>query len=92
MLVDATEVLICMRGIAPLDLDDPCFDIFLCDLALYCDSHIESEFYTSKMQHTRVNTCCHCASKYDSPVELNASLKARDGPCSVVFFEKGCQP
>ena len=44
MLVDATESAIYMCGMAPLDLDDPFFDIFQCDPTFDCDSHIESEF------------------------------------------------
>ena len=43
-LVDATESLIYMCGMAPLDPDDPCFDIFQCDPSLDCDAHKESEF------------------------------------------------
>ena len=85
MLVDATESAIYMCGMAPLDLDDPFFDIFQCDPTFDCDSHIESEFYTSKIQPSRVNICCQCADKYDSPVELNTSLKAPDGPYSIVL-------
>ncbi len=41
-------------------------------------TRIESEFHTSKIQPTRVKTCCHCADKYNSPVELDIALKAPD--------------
>ena len=85
MLVDVTESAIYMCGIAPLDLDDPFFDIFQCDPIFDCESHIESEFYNSKIQPSRVNNCCQCASKYDSSVELITSLKAPDGPYSVML-------
>jgi hypothetical protein len=84
-LDDATESLIYMCGMAPLDPDDPCFDIFQCDPSLDCDTHIESELYISKISPTRVKICCHCAGKYDSPVELNTALKAPDGSYSVVL-------
>ena len=80
--VDAKTSLIFMCDMAPLDPDDPCFGIFECDPSLDCDTHIESKFYTSKIQHaTRVKMCCHCAGKYDSPaVEPNTTLKAPDCP------------
>ncbi len=29
--------------------------------------------------------CCHCAGVFDSPIELNSSLKAPIGPYSVVL-------
>jgi len=49
-------------------------------------AHIESEFYTSKIQPSRVNIFCRFAGKYDYPVELiNTSLKAPDGPYSFVL-------
>ncbi len=79
-LVDATESAIYMCGMAALDLDDSFFDIFQCDPTFDRDSHIESEFYTSKIQPSRVNICCHCTGKYDSPVELGTSLNTPDGP------------
>ena len=94
---DAIESLIYMCGMDPLDPDDPCFDIFQCDPSLDYDAHIESEFYTSKIQPTRVKICSHCAGKYDSPVELNTALKAPDGPYSIVLpiceecLAKGCR-
>ncbi len=75
MLADAMESLIYMCGMDPPD-PDPSLD---------CDAHIESEFYTSKIQPTRVKIFCHCAGKYDSPVELNTTLKAPDGPYSIVL-------
>ena len=62
-LVDATKSAIYMFGMAPLDLEDPLFDIFQCDPTFDCDSHIELEFYTSKIQPSRVNICCHCVGK-----------------------------
>ena len=49
MLVDASESIIYMCGMVPLDPADPCFEFFPCDPVLECDSHIESEFYTSKI-------------------------------------------
>ena len=48
MMIDATESLIYMGGMGPLDHDDPYLVIFRSDFALDCDSHIESEFSTSK--------------------------------------------
>jgi hypothetical protein len=53
-LQDALESPIYICGMAPLDLDDPCYEIFLCDTTLDCDKHVESEFYVSKVQPTRV--------------------------------------
>ena len=85
MLVNATESTIYMCGMAPLEPDDPFFDIFQCDLTFTCDSHIESEFFTSKIQPSRGNIYWHYAGKYDSPVELNTSLKAPDGPYVIVL-------
>jgi hypothetical protein len=85
IMVDATEYIIYMCGMTPLEPNYTCFDIFQCNPALDYYSHIESEFYTSKIQPTRVNTFCHCAGKCDSPVELNTFLKAPDGPYSVVL-------
>ncbi len=40
----------------------------------------EANLYTSKIQPTRVKLCCHCAGDFDSPVDLNSSLKVPDGP------------
>jgi hypothetical protein len=84
-LHDAMESPIFVCGMAPLDPDDPCYDVFHCDPSLDCNAHIEANFYTSKIQPTRVELCCHCAGEFDSPVELNSSLKAPDGPYSVVL-------
>ena len=67
MLVEATNSLI-LCGMDPLDPDDPCFDIVQCDPSHDCDAHIESEFYTSKIQPTSVMICCHCVGKYISLV------------------------
>ena len=50
MLLDAMESTIFMCGMAPLDSDDPCHDNFHCDPSLDCNTHIESEFYTSKIE------------------------------------------
>ena len=74
-----------MCGIAPLDPDDPNFDAFQCEPTLDRDAHIESKFYTSKIQPTRVKICCHFAGKYDSTVELNTDLNTMDVPYSVVL-------
>ncbi len=40
-----------MCEMAPLDPDDPCYAIFHCGYYLDYDTHIESEFYTSKFSH-----------------------------------------
>ena len=53
-LQDAMESPIYVCGMAPLDLDDLCYQIFLCTTTLDCDKHVESEFYVSKVQPTRV--------------------------------------
>ena len=68
-----------------LNPHDPCYDVFHCDPSLDCNAHIEANFYTSKIQPTRVDLCCHCAGEFYSPVELSSSLKAPNGPYSVVL-------
>jgi hypothetical protein len=79
-LLDAMKSIIFMCGMAPLDLDDPCYAIFHCDSSLDCDTHIESEFYTSKIQPKRIDIWCHCADANDSPVTLNTFLNDSEGP------------
>ena len=84
-LHDAMESAIFVCGMGLLDQDDPCYDVFLYDTSLDCIAHIEAIFYTSKIQPARVELCCYCAGEFDSPVELNSSLKAPDGPYSLVL-------
>jgi len=84
-LHDAIETPIFGCGMAPMDKDDPCYDVFHCDPSSDCNAHIEANFYTLKIQPTRVELCYHCAGNFDSPVELNCSLKVPDGPYSVVL-------
>ena len=69
----------------PLDSDDPFHDIFLCDPLLDCDTHIEPEFYVSRIVPTRLELCCHCAGVFESPIDLNIHLKAPEGPYFVVL-------
>jgi len=69
-----------------LDHDDPCYDMFQCDPSLECDSHVESEFYVSRIHPDRVVLCCHCAgTMLDSPVELHTHLKAPEGSYRIVL-------
>ena len=81
---------------APLEHDDPCYDIFLCDPSQGCDSPLEPDFYVSKIQPKRLELCCHCAGVFYSPVDLNPSLKAPDGPYRLVLpirkqcYDNGC--
>lgn len=81
---------------APLDPDDPCYDIFLCDTTLDCETHLEPEFFVSRIEPTRLELCCHCAGVSKSPIELNTSLTAPEGPYSVVLpicmacLDSGC--
>jgi hypothetical protein len=95
-LQDAMESPIYICGMAPLDPDDPCYEIFVCDTTLECDKHVEAEFYVSKIQPSRLELCCYCAGVFNSPIELNTSLKAPEGPYSVVLpickacMESGC--
>ncbi len=95
-LHDAMELSIFICGKAPPDPDDPCYDIFLCDTSLDCDTHVEADFYVSGIEPSRKEICCHCAGAYDSPIELNSSLKALIGPYSVVlpickaYLDDGC--
>ncbi len=84
-LHDAMESSIFICGMAPLDPDDPCYDIFQCDTSLDCDTHVEADFYVSGIEPNRKDICCHCAGVSNSPVELNPSLKAPIGPYSVVL-------
>jgi hypothetical protein len=66
-----------MCGMAAFDLDDPCYEIFHCDPSLECDTHLESEYYVSRIQPSRLVMCCHCAgTMLDSPVEMNTHLMA----------------
>ena len=80
----------------PLDLDDPCHELYLCDTSLDCDSHVEAEFYVSRVQPSRLELCCHCACVLDSPIVMNTHLKAPAGPYSVVLpicnacIDSGC--
>ena len=85
-LHDAMESLIFVCGMAPMDQDDPLYDVFHGDPSLVCSAHIEANFYALKIQPSRIETCCHCAGKSDSPIELNSSFKAPDGPYSVVLL------
>ncbi len=48
-LQDAIESPIFICGMAPLDPDDPCHELFFCDTSLDCDSHVEAEFYVSRV-------------------------------------------
>jgi hypothetical protein len=80
MLIDAMESTIFICNMAPLDHDDPCSNRFLYDTSQDCDSPLEPEFYVSKIQPTRLELCCHCADVFDSPIDLNPSLKALDRP------------
>jgi hypothetical protein len=75
MLLDATESTIFTCGMAPLDPDDPCYAIFHCDPSLDYDTHIESEFYTSKIHPQRIDIYCHCDGTKDSLAALNSYLK-----------------
>ncbi len=95
-LEDAMESPIYICGMAPLDPYDSCFDIFLCDTTLDCDKHVEAEFYVSKIQQSRLESCFYCARVFNSPIELNTSPKAPEGPYSLVLpickacMESGC--
>jgi hypothetical protein len=75
-LHDATESPIFICGMAALDYDDPFYNMFLRDPSLDCDTHIEVDFYTSRIMPGRIELCCHCAGEFDSPIELNSDLKA----------------
>ena len=41
-LHDASESQIFMFDMAPLDPDDPCYDLFQSDPSLDCDTHMEA--------------------------------------------------
>ncbi len=84
-LHDATDSLIFISGMAPLDPDDPFYNIFHGDPSLDCNSHIEADFYMSRIMLKRIVICCHCAGEFGSPVELNSHLKAPEGPYYVML-------
>ena len=52
-----------------LDPDDPCYNIFKCDLSMDCDTHVESEYYASKIMPLDIPMCCHCAGTSKSLIE-----------------------
>ena len=78
-MLDAIESTIFMCGMAPVDPDDPCYDIFKCDPALDCDTHIESEYYASKIKVQDIPLCCHCAGTSQSPIAVHTHLMAQNG-------------
>ena len=49
-LIDAMESSIFIRGMDPLDHDDPCYNIFVFDPSQGCDSPLEPEFFLFKIQ------------------------------------------
>ena len=62
-----------------------------------CTTHIEADFYTTKIHLARVELCCHCAGEFEFPVEKNTSLRAPpEGPYFIglpicqVCLENGC--
>ena len=95
-LSDAIESTIFVCGMAPLDPDDPMYDIFQCDPSLECNTHIEADFYTARIWPERIELCCHCAREFNSPVELNTNLKHPESPYSAVLpvckvcLDNGC--
>jgi len=84
-LHDAMKSSIFICGMAPLDHDDPCYGIFQCVISLDCETHVEADFYVSGTELSREKICCHCAGVFNSPIELNSSLKDPIGPYSVVL-------
>ncbi len=84
-LKDAMEFSICIYGMDSLDLDDPCYDICVCDTSLDCDTHVEAEFDVSKIQPIHLELYCYCAEVFNSPIDLNIPLKAPEGPYSVML-------
>jgi len=50
-----------------------------------CDTHIESEFYTSKMQPQNIAMFCHCDGAKDSLAMPKSSLKDPKGPYSILL-------
>ena len=87
LLQDAIESTIFMCGMTPLDPDDPCYDIFKCDPSiLVCDTHVEPEYYASKIMPQDIPMCCHCAGTSKSPIAMHTHLMAKNGgPYSFVL-------
>jgi len=87
---------IIVYGMAPLYSDDPMYDILQCDPSLCGHTHIEADFYTSRIKPGRIELCCHCAREFDSLMELHSHLKHREGPYFVALpvckacLENGC--
>ena len=76
-LHDAIHITIYMCGVTDLDQDDPCYAVFHCDPSLERDTHLESDFFVSRIQPDRMVLCCHCAgTMHNSLVELHTHLKA----------------
>jgi hypothetical protein len=84
-LKDAMLSPIYMCGMAPLDSDDPSYNGFLAEPSMDCDTHIESNFYVSRVEPTRLELCCHCAGVFYSIIDLNTQLKAPMGPYGLVL-------
>ena len=85
MLHGAMDSSIFICGMTQLDPDDPCYVIFHCGPSLDCTTHIEADFYTSKVQLARVELCCHSAGEFESPEEINTYLRAPEDPYSLVL-------
>jgi hypothetical protein len=80
VLRDDAESTIFVCSVAPADIDDPLYDIFPCNSSLDCDTHVEADFFASRIMNECIEFCCHCAGKFESPVELISNLKARKVP------------
>jgi len=95
-LHDAMESSIFICGITPLDFGESIYDIFCCDPSLDCNTHIEGDFYTSRIKAERIELRCHCVGEFNSRVELNSNLKYPECPYSVVLpvykvcLQNGC--
>ena len=66
---ESMESPIFVCGMAPLDSDDPMYDIFRFYLSLECNTRIEAYFYTPRIWLERIELCCHRAGEFKSPVE-----------------------
>ena len=58
MMHDATESAISICGMAPMDTDDPFYNIFP---TLNCNPHIEGDFYTFRIMPEPIKLCCYYA-------------------------------
>jgi hypothetical protein len=84
-LQDAIENTLFICGMAPLDPDNPCYDIFKRDPSMDCDTHVESEYYASKIMPQDIPMCCQCAGTSESPIAKHSHLMEKMAVPVILF-------